>query len=96
MIGELGENLIPMMAIGCTCFFLTTWVLMATIESIFKTRCQTRLKELLIENGCSASEIEQVIQAGEPVDQEPNYTVPVPPVKPNGHDHRAREIYPMG
>jgi hypothetical protein len=47
MIHELGDNLIPIMAIGCTFLAFTCWIVMATIDSIYKTRCSSKLKERL-------------------------------------------------
>ena len=81
MIHELGDNLIPVMAIGCTFMFFAIWVVLATIDSLFKTSCNTRLKRRLIERGATASEIAQIIRAGQSELDESEYTVPVPPVK---------------
>ena len=80
MIYELGDNLIPVLAIMCTFLFLVTWVLMATIDSIYKTRCMTKLKERLIERGHSPIEIDQYLKAGTP-DEWGESVQPVPPVK---------------
>ena len=82
MIEELGDNLIPVMAIGCTFLFFATWVVLATIDSLFKTVCNTRLKHRLIERGASANEIAQIIRAGQSEEEEEaEYNQPVPPVK---------------
>lgn len=86
MIHDLGNNLIPVLAIGCTFLFLMFWVVMATIDSIYKTRCNMRLKEKLVERGASAMEIDQIIRAGTPIDEDVAATAfvqPVPPVKSN-------------
>jgi hypothetical protein len=80
MIQAFGDNLIPAMAIGCTFLFFVIWIVMATIDSIHKTKCTTRLKEQLIQQGSSASEIDQIIRAGTS-DEESPYIAPVPPVK---------------
>ena len=81
MIHELGDNLIPVMAIGCTFLFFAIWVVLATVDSLFKTSCNTRLKPRLIERGASPSEIAQIISAGQSDVDDSDYTVPVPPVK---------------
>lgn len=91
MIHELGDNLIPVMAIGCTFMFFAIWVIMATIDSLFKTSCNSRLKQRLIERGASASEIAQIIKAGQP-EAEADYNAPVPPVKA---PQAARASYPV-
>ena len=81
MIGELGDNLIPVMAIGCTFMFFAIWVIAATIDSLYKTSCNSRLKQRLIERGASAYEIAQIIKAGEAEEETADFTPPVPPVK---------------
>ncbi len=80
MIEELGNNLVPVLAISLAFLFFAIWVIAATLDSIYKTRCNYFLKERLIERGASASEIHQIIKAGETFDGE-NVVVPVPPVK---------------
>ena len=90
MIHQLGDNLIPVAAITCTFMFLGLWVIAATIDSIYKTRCNVRLKERLIERGASASEIARIINAGnesgEDESENHQYVTPMPPRKPA---HRA-------
>ena len=81
MIHELGDNLIPIMAIGCTFLAFTCWIVMATIDSVYKTRCSSKLKERLIERGHSPSEIDQYLRAGTTHDQYGRVIKPVPPVK---------------
>ena len=81
MINELGDNLIPIMAIGCTFLFLVIWVIAATIDSLYKTACNSSLKSRLIERGSSAYEIDQIIKAGTE-SEETEFVAPVPPVKP--------------
>ena len=88
MIHALGNNLIPVLAISCTFMFLVFWVVMATIDSIYKTRCNLRLKEKLVDRGASASEIDQIIRAGnfgEGEETATAYVPPVPPVKSNAY-----------
>lgn len=82
MIQELGNDLIPVLAISLTFLFMAIWVVAATIDSIYKTRCEFRLKERLVERGASATEIQQILKAGVNSGQIEN--VPVPPVK-TGH-----------
>ncbi len=65
MIQELGESLIPISAIACTFVFLVIWVVAATFDSLYKTRCNMRLKERLIELGASAPEIDRILRAGQ-------------------------------
>jgi hypothetical protein len=84
MIQDLGSNLVPVLAIGCTFLFFVFWVSMATIDSIFKTKCNLRLKERLVERGASAAEIDQIIRAGSDF-EETNFVQPVPPVKSNAY-----------
>ena len=81
MINELGDYLIPVVAIGCTFMFLVIWVIAETIDSLYKTACNSRLKERLIERGNSASEIDQILRAGTQT-EETGFVAPVPPVKP--------------
>ncbi len=81
MVGQLGENVIPVMAIGCTFLFFVIWVLAATADSLYKTACNSRLKERLIERGCSALEIDRIIKAGSETAEPNEMSVPVPPVK---------------
>lgn len=88
MIDALGNNVVPVLAISCTFLFLTIWVVMATIDSIYKTKCNRRIKEQLIDRGASAAEIDQIIQAGTASEsEESRFVQPVPPVK--------SEAYPM-
>ena len=87
MIYELGDNLIPIAAITFTFLFFTLWIIAATIDSIYKTRCNAKLKERLIERGASASEITRIINAGngspeKDPDVNPQYVTPMPPLKP--------------
>lgn len=79
MIEELGTNLIPVLAISLTFMFFAIWVVAATIDSIYKTRCNFYLKQKLIERGASANEIREVIKAGQETYGEE--VTPVPPVK---------------
>ena len=83
MINEIGDNLIPIVAIGCTFAAFITWIIMATIDSIYKTRCSSKLKERLIERGHSPSEIDQYLKAGVTHDHYGRVIQPVPPVKSN-------------
>ena len=85
MINELGDNLIPIMAIGCTFLVFITWIIMATIDSVYKTRCSTRLKERLIEKGHSPAEIDQYLRAGITNDDGSGFVQPVPPIKSNAY-----------
>ncbi len=64
MIQELGNNLVPVLGVVGTFLFLIIWVIAATIDSIYKTSCNARLKERLIERGATPSEIDQIITAG--------------------------------
>lgn len=80
MISELGDYLIPAMAIGCTFLVMVIWVIAATIDSLYKTACNSRLKERLIERGTSAYEIDQILRAGTQA-EEADFVAPVPPVK---------------
>lgn len=91
MISELGEDLVPVFAIGCACAFLVIWVLCATAESLHKTHRQMRLKEKLVERGFTAAEIASIVGSdnAETWDGEPE-NVPVPPVK--NSDVRARQL----
>ncbi len=82
MIQALGGNLVPVMAIACAFMFLVIWVVMATIDSIYKTACNARLKERLIERGASASEIDRIVRAGSEC-EDWKEVEPVPPVKSN-------------
>jgi hypothetical protein len=79
MIHDLGNDLIPVLAIALSFAFGMFWILCDTIDSIHKTARNSRLKELLIERGSSADEIERIVGIGssgvEPVNR------PVPPVK---------------
>lgn len=81
MIQQLGNELVPVLAIVCTFLFLAIWVVAATIDSMYKTATSTRLKERLIERGASASEIDMVLKAGASPDEWSGGTEPVPPVK---------------
>ena len=81
MMHDLGGNLIPVMAIGCTFLVFVFWIFMATIDSIYKTRCTTRLKERLIERGHSPYEIDLFLKAGQTHDEWGEPIQPVPPVK---------------
>ena len=86
MIQELGSSLIPVLAIGCTASVFVFWITMATINSIYKTKCNQRLKERLVERGASALEIDQIIRAGtESGEEETRFVQPVPPVKSNAY-----------
>lgn len=92
MVGELGNNIVPVLAIACTFVFFVVWVIAATIESIHKTKCQSQLKQFLIERGASASEIEKVVNAGAtdwtgaPLsDGTSENRTPVPPVKSSAY-----------
>jgi hypothetical protein len=80
-VQELGNNLIPIVAIGCTFLTFILWILLATIDSIYKTRCTSRLKERLIERGHSPGEIDQFLRAGQTHDEWGEPVQPVPPVK---------------
>lgn len=80
MIQALGQNLIPITAITFVFMFLVIWVVMATIDSIYKTKCNARLKEKLVDRGASADEIDQIIKSGLG-DSPTAYVAPVPPVK---------------
>ena len=81
MMQEISGNFIPVMAIGCTFLVAVFWIFMATIDSIYKTRCTTKLKERLIERGHSPGEIDQYLKAGQTHDDWGNPVQPVPPVK---------------
>jgi hypothetical protein len=84
MINELGDNLIPLTAIGLTFGFLVIWVVAATIDSVYKTHCNTRLKERLIARGVSAEDIDRIVKAGKPLPTgiaAQNEIRPVPPLK---------------
>lgn len=80
MIQELGDQLIPVVAITLGCLFMVVWVVMATVDSIYKTKCNSRLKEKLIDRGASAAEIAKIIQI-QPSEASTAYVPPVPPVK---------------
>ena len=78
MIEELGHDLIPALAIALSFLFGMFWILCTTVASIYKTARNSRLKELLVERGSSAEEIERIVNTGAsftPMQQ------PVPPVK---------------
>lgn len=64
MIQELGDSLIPVLAISCTFLFLVIWVIAATVDSLYKTASNARLKDKLIERGLSAGEIDKIMKAG--------------------------------
>ncbi len=85
MIRELGDSLIPVLAILGSFAFLTTWVITATIDSLYKTRCNLGLKERMIDRGFSATEIDRVLRAGETTNETEResfgFVAPVPPVK---------------
>lgn len=81
MIDELGDYLIPVMAIGCTFLFMVIWVIAGTIDGLYKTACNSRLKLRLIERGNSAAEIDQILKAGIN-SAAAGFVTPVPPVKP--------------
>jgi hypothetical protein len=84
MIHDLGDNLIPVLAIGCTFVFFVVWVILATVDSIYKTKCNLRLKQMLVERGASAMEIDQIVRAGtDSEDKGKTFVQPVPPVKSN-------------
>jgi hypothetical protein len=86
MIHDLGDNLIPVLAIGCTFLFFMVWVCLATVDSIYKTKCNLRLKQMLVERGASATEITQIIRAGTDTEEDAStYVQPVPPVKSNAY-----------
>ena len=81
MIQELGSNLVPVLSIVCTFLFFVIWVVAATIDSIYKISCNSRLKERLVDRGASASEIHRIIRAGKAEAEETEFVEPVPPVK---------------
>jgi hypothetical protein len=84
MIQELGSQLVPVLAIVCTFSFLIVWLVAATMDSIYKTFCNSRLKERLVEKGLSAYEIDQIIRAGSTLTEESTSeprVAPVPPIK---------------
>jgi hypothetical protein len=81
MIQELGNDVVPIFAIGCTMVFLVVWVVAATIDSLHKTSRNARLKERMIEQGYSAAEIERVVEAKDTACDETSENTPVPPVK---------------
>lgn len=83
MIQDLGDNLIPVIAITMTFLFFVIWVTAATIDSLYKTACNSRLKEKLVDRGASASEIDQIMIAG--TTEGTGHRIPVPPVKSNTH-----------
>ncbi len=79
MIDLIGGNIVPVLAISLTFLFMVIWVVAETITSVYKTRCNTRLKEQLIERKIPSSEIDRIIQAG--TKENSSYVQPVPPVK---------------
>lgn len=79
MIEDLGTNLVPVLAITCLFLFLVIWVVAATLDSLYKTRCNTQLKQRMVERGASAHEIDQVLKAGNQDWEQLNATAP--PVK---------------
>ena len=83
MIQALGNDLIPVIAITLGFLFLVTWVVAATIDSLYKTKCNSRLKEKLVDRGASALEIHQIVNAGSATEDGEGYVTPVPPVKSN-------------
>ena len=65
MIHELGDNIIPLAAIGCTFVYLMARVVASTADSMYQASCRSRLKQRLIDRGATPMEIEQVLNAGE-------------------------------
>lgn len=89
MIHDLGNDVVPIFAIGCTLVFLVVWVVAATIDSLHKTSRNARLKERMLEQGYSAAEIVRVVGAKVTAWDETSENTPVPPVKSrNGHHPR--------
>ena len=93
MIEELGDKLIPVMAISCTFMFFAIWVVAATVDSLYKTFCNSRLKERLIERGASASEIHHIVKAGTEEAEDSSYVEPVPPVKSRDNYQVSNSAY---
>ena len=91
MIHELGDQLIPVFAIGCGLLFLVIWVVAATIDSLYKTSRNTKLKERLIDRGYSAAEIAWIVGLKPTNVKEIAENPPVPPViPPNGFQAHQR------
>ncbi len=90
MIHELGDQLLPVFAIGCGLLFLVIWVVAATIDSLYKTSRNAKLKERLIDRGYSAAEIAWIVGLKPTNINDVDENRPVPPVKPaNGfHGHQ--------
>jgi hypothetical protein len=80
MIQQLGNDLIPVLAIVCGFSFVVIWIIAATIDSIHKTNTNAKLKQRLIDRGDSAAEIDRIMNAGESNWSETSR--PVPPLKP--------------
>ena len=87
MIQELGNDFIPVFAIGCATVFLLVWVLCATVDSLYKTARNTKLKEQLVERGFSAHEISQIVGTGSGQANIDYENRPVPPIKPANGVH---------
>ena len=81
MIQQLGNDLIPLVAIVCGFLFVVIWVIAATIDSLHKTNTNAKLKQKLIDRGDSAVEIDRIMNAGANNCSECNR--PVPPIKPS-------------
>lgn len=81
MINELGDNLIPVLAISLTFSFFAIWVIAATLDSMYKATLNARLKERLVDRGASANEIAQIITAGTDDYVQPDPGTPKPPRK---------------
>ena len=94
MIQDLGSDLVPVFAIGCATVFLVIWVICATLDSLYKTSRNSKLKEQLIERGFSAHEIAQIVGAGNASGLgDYDQVRPVPPVKsPAGMQARSTAL----
>lgn len=68
MVSALGDNVIPLAAIVLTFLFFAIWIVAATIDSVYKTNCNLRLKERLVAKGMSAEEISRIVNAGTAAD----------------------------
>ena len=84
MIQQLGDNLVPIVALVGGFLVGIGWILANTAEKISKTWMNNRLKTRLLDQGFSASEIRQIVNAGNPVNGSENLPAnrPAPPVKP--------------
>ena len=79
MVDLIGGNLIPFSMVVLTFLLFVFWICAATVDSVYKTSCNTRLKEKLIARGDGPEDIERILDCGQATADsttEPNRTFP--------------------